>query len=172
MRKSVLISFTAILALLAATGCKPTESSYREAYNKAAVRDTARTEFENTIYGRYRQQVRTEAVISGNDTLQARTVRVYPTTEAGTRPEQIKRWCVVAADFKQLFNARSMQQRLAENGFPGAFVVQIPEPYYYVVAASYDNYAEALRTLRQLETASPVRLRQGFPYMLHPAQIR
>ena len=47
----------------------------------------------------------------------------------GALPEQLRRFNVVAAQFKQRFNALSMRGRLADGACPGAFVVETAEPY-------------------------------------------
>ena len=63
-------------------GCKPTEKNYREAYQKAvAENDRNVTDFENTIYNRYRAQTRDVVMKIGDDTVKTQLIRVKVTPE-------------------------------------------------------------------------------------------
>lgn len=167
---AIAVTFVAILSV---TSCKPSEENYRRAYERtiSAASDSTRTEFGQTIYARYRQQTRNKVVISGEDTIQTVVVNVTFAKEGGGIPEQMKQYCVVAGEFKQLFNAKSLCERLRDGGFPGAFLVQTPEPYYYVVALSVDNIPAAVAGMKSLHENTPVRLKAPAPYILQPARL-
>lgn len=163
-----------ILAASLATSCKTTEKNYRTAYQRtiAADNDSDRTQFDQTIYGRYRRDMRMTPVIIGNDTLDVRAQRITLTTECGGINENIKEYLVVAGEFKQLFNARSMCERLRLNGYPGAFVVQNAEPYYFVITQGYHTAAQAHDAIDKIKSQPPFRLRQGMPWILNPLMSR
>lgn len=163
----------AVLGIVLMSGvlvsCKTSEKNYRQAYERTMARDSARTSFDETIYGRYRRQARTENVKVGDDTVSMQRITVYVNREGGAVRENLKRYCVVAASFKQLFNARSVRQRLVDNGYPGAFIVQTKEPYYYVVALSTTDLAQAREALGKLTTQPPFPLKE--PFILRPTGL-
>lgn len=169
--KKIMYCLAAIVTICTlVTGCKTTEENYRRAYERTMARDSARAELGETIYGRYRSQTRPGSITVNGDTIATQIIRVAITPKTGGIKEYIKRYCIVAAEFKQLFNATSMQERLQNGGWPGAFIVQNPEPYYYVIAASTDDADRAAVLLDSLKTTSPVRMRAPAPYILQPTQ--
>lgn len=176
MKHNTLIILTAVAATLATgflSSCKTSEKNYRTAYEKAINSgDSMRTAFDETIYGRHRREVRNLTVVAAGDTLQARSIFVLITPESGITKENLKRYCVVAAEFKQLFNARSVRDRLRENGYPGAFIVHTKEPYYYVLAGSYAMPQQALETLNKLKNTPPFPLKAPSPFLFIPQQLK
>ena len=165
MRKLVYI----FLALVAMTACKTNENNYREAYERTMARDSARTDFDETIYGRYRREARNTVLTDDSgDTAKVTVMRVYVTADGGGIRESLKKYNVVVAGFKQLLNANSMRQRFQDGGYPGAFVVETPEPYYYVVAQSFIDLAPAKAACAKLRESTPVTLRAPYPYILVP----
>ena len=161
------------LMLCGIVGCKPSEKNYRAAYEKTMARDSLRTDFDQTIYGRYRRQVRDIELTNANgDTVEARTMRVVVTQNGGGVKESLKKYCVVVAEFKQLLNANSMRTRFNDGGYPGAFVVHTAEPFYYVLAGSFDNLSDAESLVATLRQKSPVALKAPAPYILIPSQIK
>lgn len=174
MRKSVylIFAFTVILSLCAIS-CKTTEKNYREAYDRAiAAADTNRRSFNETVYGSVRQQMRHSAMVVQGDTMEIRSQRVRVTEGGGGINESIKPFMIVVGEFKQMFNARSMRERLLGLGYPGAFVVETGEPYYFVVAKACDNAEQALEALNAVRKKPPFRLRDGLPFVLSPAGRR
>lgn len=158
---------SAVVTLLALAGCKTTEKNYRAAYEKAVANENRGvTDFDQTIYGRYRAQVRDTPMALGDSTVMTRTARVAVTQDGGGINEWLKRYSVVVGEFKQLFNARSLRGRYADAGFARCFLVQNAEPYYYIVVGSSDNLAEMV-ALRDSVAAHPVvPMKDGFPYIL------
>lgn len=164
MKKIIFLISVCILVL---SGCRTTEKNYREAYERTLARDSSRTDFDETVYGRYRRDIREVPVFTESDTVNSRLVKVEITPDGGAIPENLKQYCVVVAGFKQLFNARSMRERLVDAGVPGAFVVQTREPFYYVVAGSFSAFPDAIALLRRMEQKPPFRLPEK-PYLLTP----
>lgn len=164
-----------ILPLIAATAliipaCKTTEKNYRTAYERTmAAQDSTRTRFDQTIYGKYRREVRTTKAVIAGDTVDIRTQRVY-ITPGDSVPKGLKSYCVIVGQFKQLFNAQSMRQRLRDKGYTDAHILQTAEPYYYVAATAYDDHTQAAASLKRIQAAPPFRLRAPLPFILHPAR--
>ena len=99
-------------------------------------------------------------------------MRVKVTEGGGALPEQLRRFNVVAAQFKQRFNALSMRGRLADGACPGAFVVETAEPYYYVVAASYADAADAAEYMERLRAEAPVVMSEPCHFILDATSNR
>lgn len=147
-------------------GCKTSEANYRAAYEKAiAGRDSADA-VENTIYGAKRRDIDSRKIIADGDTVEARVQRVVITPKGGGISEYLHTYSVVVGQFKQEFNAISMRNRLADSGYPRAFVVQNSEPYYYIVLSSHDTQAEAVQALRAIPEDFPVAMKAPLPYIL------
>lgn len=149
-------------------GCKPSEKNYREAYEKAvADNDRGVTDFDNTIYNRYRAQTHTaEAALPDGTKVPVHIARVKVTPDGGGIPEWYRTYSVVVGEFKQLFNARSLQQRYVDAGYPRTFLLENAEPYYYIVVNSSDNLSQMSAVADSLRASSPVPLKEGFPYIL------
>lgn len=148
-------------------GCKTSEANYRAAYEKAiAGRDSADA-IENTIYGAGRRAPDSRMIIADGDTAEARIQRVSLTAGGGGINEYLHPYNVVVGQFKQAFNAISMRNRLAESGYPRAFVVENAEPYYFVVLSSHDSQSEAVQALRTIPGDFPVTMKAPLPYILY-----
>lgn len=166
MRKyAVPLTLLAIAACI--SSCKTTEKNYRQAYERAVTQDSTRLSFDETIYGRHRRAVTEQQLVVGKDTIDVRRIRVRVTPDGGGIRENLKTYCVIAGGFKQLFNARSLRQRLVDNGYPGAFLIETAEPYYYIVASGHENLIEARSKLDSLTTTPPFRL-PAAPFILMP----
>jgi hypothetical protein len=171
MKKIMLLASMTLMLL--ATSCKTTEQDYRRAYDRTiAANDSTRTDFKDTVYGRYRRAVREEAIKVGNDTIDTRIVNVTVTKDTGATCTELKRYCVVAAEFKQLFNAKSMQDRLIEQNNANAMIAETAEPFYYVIAGAFDNLDEALAMIERLRTQKVIKFKEPAPYVMQPARLR
>lgn len=167
MKHSLLI-LAAAAALLA--GCKTNEANYRAAYETAVNQREAR-ESDGSVasaqlqkYNAPRPQVTPEG-----DTILVRIERVRPTKiDAVATSGQLQQYNIVVGQFRQLFNARAMLERLVAGGYPGAFVVQTGEPVYYVVAMSLDNSAATTAALRKVQADESMKLREPLPFILSP----
>ncbi len=159
-----------ILALASLWGCKPSEKNYRIAYETAmaAREDTDSTE---TVYTRIRRQMKTGTAVVGGDTIAVNTQFVAVTPDGGGIKESLKRFCVAVGQFKQVFTAKNMRERLVDNGYPGAFVVQTREPYYFVIAGASPSLAEAAALLDRVSADTTFTLRPPLPFILQPAQL-
>lgn len=158
----------AITLLLPA--CKTNEQNYQNAYQQALQNnDTTKAQFNQTIYGRFRQQMRPTPIALGTDTLDARIIPVKIVADQAPEGQTLQPFLIVGGEFKQAFNARSLRQRFIENGYPQAFIVQTGEPYYYVITTTATHASAAMQQLNQLTTHPPFTLRTT-PFALRPPQ--
>lgn len=148
--------------------CKPTEKNYRAAYETAMAARLAADSIDGGVQPMPGSGAE-RAVVGGVEVGVVREF-VAVTADGGGIKEYIKRYCVVAARFKQKFNALSMRERLAESGYPGAFVVQTGAPEYFVVAGSTSDAREAAELVRRLEADTACPPQRGCPLVLVPSQ--
>lgn len=165
--KISIIKVTSLIGLslvLLTTACKTTEANYKTAYEKAiASREDDEREI---IYGGASRKPDRRVIVERGDTAEIMIKPVTPVKADGTNTPQVKKIMLVAGEFKQLFNAQSMCKRLAENGYPDALVVQTAEPYYYIVADSFDSIAEAKNALGDIANNAPFPLKSPAPFLL------
>lgn len=161
-----LAGISIILASVALSSCKTTEANYRAAYEKTiAARDSVES-FDDTIYGKVRQRGGTKTVETSAGNIDVKTQYVKVTEQGGGTAENLYRYNVVAGQFKQKFNALSLRKRLADGRYPGAFVVETAEPYYYIVVGSYTTVDEAAKALEALKAAGEKSVRPPCPFIL------
>ncbi len=110
-----------------------------------------------------------QQLVVGRDTVDVKVQHVKVTPDGGGINESLMRYNVVAGQFKQLFTAKSMRERLFEAGYPASFVVQTSEPYYYVISSSHNDAAAAVEALHRLEADRPVGMKPPVPYILQRA---
>lgn len=152
--------------LLVLPSCKTTEANYRAAYEKAvAARDSSES-IDDTVYGKFRRELGSQTVTTAQGDVEVKTQLVKVTKDGGGIPEMLRRYNVVVGQFKQKFNAVSMRDRLADNGYPGAFVIETAEPYYYIVTGSYTTLDEATTSLMDIKAAKPQGMREPCPFIL------
>ena len=170
--KAVHILLLTLFTSMVFASCKTTEANYKAAYEKTiAARDSSES-IDDTIYGKERRQKNTNTVESAHGNVEVTTQLVKVTKDGGGTPENLRRYNVVAGQFKQQFNAISLRNRLADNGYPGAFVVETAEPYYYIVTGSYATIDEAVDALNKLRAAPPQGVREPCPFILDATSRR
>lgn len=160
-----------ILAALALGACKTTEDNYKAAYEAAVAQQRDVADLDSTIYGRVRNQARMSVLKAGADSLPLRTEYVGYTDDGGATRENLKRYNVVAGQFKQVFNARQMRERLQAAGYPDAMIVHTREPLYYVITATVATPEEALREYNKVRSDKSLVLKSPLPFILRPAHL-
>lgn len=156
-----------LLASVAFAACKTTEANYRAAYEKARAAADDSDDIESTIYGTQRRQMGHSAVATAKgDTVDVATHIVRITEGGGGMNENLHRYNVVVAQFKQKFNAVSYRNRLVDNGAPAAFVVETAEPYYYVVLSSFDTVDAAADALDKYSSHPIIAPKEPCPFVL------
>ncbi len=166
LTRAIILAAAALVAAGAFTACRTTEANYRAAYEKAVAARDEGTDIDSTVYGRVRRRadVRTVDTPSGPVELRRQDVAVTEGQDFGQ--DALARYGVVAAQFKQRFNAESLRSRMAAAGFDSTIVVETAEPLYYVVVASYPHIDQAIAGLETLRASSPVALREPCPFIL------
>lgn len=140
-----------VAAAVAMAGCKTSESNYRTAY-ELAVKD--------------RQPVPALDEEPVDDELTEQWAEYVSFTENSGDLANYHTYHVVVAQFKQVFNARSMRGRIAESGYPDAIVINSGVPIYYVVAVSTDTFEQAKQALEKIKNDNGISVRAPYPRIL------
>lgn len=156
----------AVLAVATLMGCKTNEKNYRAAYEKAVQHE--RAGIDSTIYEKIRREARPMETEVAGEKVGVMTVPVSVTVGFGHR-QQLKRYSVVASQFRQLFNAKTMMNRLKGYGYD-AFVVQTREPLYLVIAGSDDEQSMVMKVLDAISKDKRVVLKDPYPCLLDAAR--
>ena len=138
---------------MAFTSCKSSESAYKKAYEKAKQYDTQTAQ-------QTAQPVETStAVVAPVQTRPANATRVTDNADnVSVRQERVsmvsgnglKAFSVVVGSFGLVSNAEGLQQRLRDAGYDAQIVKNEDRNMYRVIAATFDNKADAARSRDQL----------------------
>lgn len=150
MKKIVYLLMAAML--LSLFGCKTTEANYRSAYELAVKNKAPKDTVNDGI---------------DSDAIPEQWAEyVAFTQDAGGDKSNMKTYCVVVAQFKQIFNAKAMRNRLESMGYSKAFIVQNAKPDYYVVAQSFETVSEAETALKAISKDKNLIIRTPYPRIL------
>ncbi|MDE6467790.1 MAG: SPOR domain-containing protein [Muribaculaceae bacterium] len=172
--KFALIS-AALLAAVSLTGCKTTEANYRAAYEKAVSYNDVESdslELNGIIYGKERRNMTQRTVESAAGPVDVVTQILRATEDGGLGERQMLTYNVAVGQFKQLFNAKSMRERLVEEGYKNAFVAENPEPFYYVIIQTTSSAAEAKQTLERVVADGKISMREPCPMIISRALLK
>lgn len=148
-----------------AVSCRTTEANYREAYERTLEARRNAAAIDSTVYGEVRRQMDARVVeLPDGRKVEVMSQAVRVSENGGGLNENLHRYNVVVGRFKQFFNANSLRQRIGDSILPGTFVVETSEPYYYVVAGSYDTVTQAKDALDALSESLP--LKAPLPFIL------
>ncbi len=86
--------------------------------------------------------------------------------------ENVKRYNVVVGQFRQVFNAKQMRERLISGGYDSAMIVHTREPLYYVVTATASTPEEILQEWRKVTGDKNLVLKSPMPFILSPSHFR
>lgn len=162
MRTYAYLAATALLVAGILTSCKTTEENYRKAYE---VTQAKRYEglTENEVAALKREEATPQTVYKG-DSIPMKWV--YVKWVEGGAGNRALRYNVVVASFRQKFNAGSAFSRMRDGGYPDAVMLADRDDRYYVAAVTTTSLDTAVAVLHALEAASPVALRDPYPYIL------
>lgn len=164
-RKSVAL-LGVVLLLLSASSCKTTQANMYDAYAKAIEGEKAKNQEDGDLPGNTKQMGHSTVMLNDKDSIDVTSKYLYITKDGGGIKENIRRYNVVVGQFKQLFNAKSMRERLADDGYPGCFVAESTEPYYYVIVRGYDSINEAADMLRKVEKDKKFNFKKPLPFII------
>lgn len=159
------------LAAITLASCKTTEANYRAAYTEAVNHNRNSSGVDSTIYSRIRNNASMSTLKVDGDTLPMRTEFIGYTDGGGASRDMVKTYNIVVAQFKQLFNARQMRERLQAAGYPETIILHTREPLYYVVTATVATPAEARAAYRKVKADKKIYLKPPTPFILRPAHL-
>ena len=149
MKKYIVLCAGLSLAL-AMTSCKSSESAYKKAYEKAKQYDTQTAQQEATpqeapVVAPVQTRPANEVRQTDNyDNVSVRQEKVAVVSGTG-----LKAYSVIVGSFGLLSNAEGLQQRLRDAGYSAQIVKNEDRNMYRVVAATFDNKADAARSRDQ-----------------------
>ncbi len=156
-------------ASICATGCHTNEKIWADSAGKVSGKMQQTGGIDSTVYAKIRKEARPSVVKVGNDTMALVTQSIYLTADQPYA--QIKRYNIVVAQFKQLFNARSMRERLYAAGYVNPYIVETTEPLYYVVAEGCDELHQAYGLLHKVIEEKAVAMKDPFPYVIQSSRF-
>ena len=150
MKKYTIFSLLTIFFL---AGCKTSEENYRAAYELATKNEAKEEPDESAIE---------------TDNVQWTEYVTYE-EKCGGKRENVKKFMVIVGQFKQLFNAKALRNRVAENGYENAVAVRDKNSEYYVSACSFATKEEAENALKEVAADGNIPSLNGFPKILKSA---
>ena len=151
MKKYIVLCAGFCLAL-GMTSCKSSESAYKKAYEKAKQYDTQTP--EQAAQPTYQEPAVVAPVqtVAANDARQVDNydnVAVRQEKVAVVNGNGLKAYSVVVGSFGLQSNAEGLQQRLKNAGYDAQIVKNEDRNMFRVVAATFDNKADAARSRDQ-----------------------
>lgn len=156
----------ALCAAMVFTGCKSSESAYKQAYLKAkqqeelqqkqeaeAAAQRAAQEQENTVVVPMEEKAANQTqVVDNSDNVPVRQETVSVVAGQG-----LKNFSVVVGSFSLKANAEGLQQTLNNQGYNAQVVVnnQVNPAMYRVVATTFDTKGEAAASRNSLQEKYP-----------------
>ena len=152
----------ALCAALMFTGCKSSESAYKQAYLKAKQQEEQQQKQENSaqevaqennvVVPLEEKPVTNTQVVDNADNVPVRQETVSVVAGAG-----LKNFSVVVGSFSLRANAEGLQQTLSNQGYNARVVVnnQVSPAMYRVVAATFDTKGEAAASRNALQEKYP-----------------
>ena len=161
MKKYTLLC-TALAAAMLFTGCKSSESAYKQAYLKAKQQEEAQqqqqataqetTNAQNVVVPMQEKAANNTQVVDNADNVAVRQESVSVVRGAG-----LKNFSVVGGSFSLRANAEGLQQTLKRKGDDAQVVVNnnVSPAMYRVVATTFDTKAEAASSRNALQEQYP-----------------
>ena len=161
MKKYTLLC-AALCAAMLFTGCKSSESAYKQAYLKAKQQEELQQKQEaeaqaaknenNVVVPMEEKAVTQTQVVDNADNVPVRQETVSVVAGAG-----LKNFSVVVGSFSLKANAEGLQQTLNNQGYSAQVVVnnQVSPAMYRVVATTFDTKGEAAASRNALQEKYP-----------------
>ncbi|MCM1137935.1 MAG: SPOR domain-containing protein [Muribaculum sp.] len=166
------LTYLIILVVMVLVGCKTNENNYRQAYEAAVSQRQEESGVDSTIYAKMRNSGRVADLVVDGVSMPMKSEYIGYTENGGASRETVKKYNVVAGQFRQVFNARQMRQRLIESGYDSAFIVHTREPMYYVVTSTFSTPEETLKAYQKVLSDKSIVLRAPLPFILRPSHFR
>lgn len=165
----ILAMIFVIIVAISLTGCHTNEKIWADSAGKVTNKMQQTGGIDSTVYAKIRKEARPSVVKVGNDTMALVTQSIY--LSADQPYAQLKRYNIVVGQFKQLFNARSMRERLYAAGYVNPYIVETTEPLYYVVAEGCDELHQAYGLLHKVIKENAVTMKDPFPYVIQSSRF-
>jgi len=154
----------ALCAAMAFTGCKSSESAYKQAYLKAKQQEEAQAQHQTAVIEQpavvepavvtplEEKPVTSAPVVDNGD-----NVTVRQETVAVVNGNGLKNFSVVVGSFSLKANAEGLQKTLKQAGYDAQVVVNnnVSPAMYRVVATTYDSKGDAAASRNQLMSKYP-----------------
>lgn len=156
MRK-YFVACAALCVALAFTGCKSSESAYRKAYEKAKAQEENRATEQNqgneeiAVVAPVVEKPATETVVVDNTD----NVPVRQESLSVVSGDGLKSFSVVVGSFSVQANAEGLQGTLRNQGYSAQVAYNAANQMYRVVAATFDNKADAVNSRNELRSQYP-----------------
>lgn len=163
------LGILSILAVMMMPSCKTNETNYRAAYEVA--KEKAMDGVDEDTYNRMQAEAMPGKIVINGDTLRVITQFVRVAKNAGNDDAALHRYNIAVAQFRQVFNAKAMRDRLLGLGYD-AYIVENSDPVYYVVAKGTDVQSEVAGIVKELASNESIVLRAPYPCVLEPINFR
>ena len=153
MKKTMFLCAGLCLAL-AFTGCKPKESAYKKAYEKA--QNNPQTGEDNTwgdapvVAPIVSTPVNDSKVVDNVDNVSVREEKLTVVSGVG-----LKDFSVVVGSFSLKANAEGLQSKLASEGHAAQIAYNAERNMYRVIASTFDSKYDAVQSRTQFRTVYP-----------------
>lgn len=155
-----------LFCIVTVCSCKTTEANYRAAYEIAKEKSIS----DNILDDETNQQMLLESITSrlivDGDSIPLKSMHVKIATGCGDS-DDLKKYCIAVAEFKMVFNAKSMMNRLRTTGYD-AIVVENGDPTYYVIASKYSTPDETKTAFQKIIQDKNIITKTPFPYVIQP----
>ena len=157
MKKNIVLCVGLCLAI-SFTSCKSSESAYKKAYEKAQaqaaqqqMQATETQQTETPVVTPVVTKPATQTQVTDNyDNVSVRQERVSVVNGEG-----LSDFSVVVGSFAVIANAEGLQQKLRDQGYNAQIVKNEERNMYRVVASTYANKADAVRSRDNLRSTYP-----------------
>lgn len=132
--KKIIIAILGLTLIGGFTSCKPKKSAYRAAYEKAKQREMAETVSNDA-------QDEIQPIVKSGEGAAVVRERVVPAK--GEDVNILRSYSVVIGSFQNLTNAKSLKERMINDGY-NATLAQNEMGMYRVIVTSFDNKEDAV----------------------------
>lgn len=150
--KKYMVLGAGLCVALAFTGCKSSDSVYRKAYEKAKAQEQSSANDQNTgdeniaVVTPVVEKPATETVVVDN----ADNEPVSQERLSVVNGDGLKCFSVVVGSFSVRANAEDLQSKLKSRGYAAQVAFNSGNNMYRVVASTFDNKADAVRSRNEL----------------------
>ena len=153
MKKYLMLGAGLCLAVMI-TSCKSSESAYKKAYEKAKQQELAQPQVNEAVEV---APVVSAPVVSAPQPSNVSNATVREEKVSMVSGEGIKNYSVVCGSFGVKANAEGLKDFLDKEGYNAQIVYNPERQMYRVVAATYDDKAEAAQARDEFKAKYPSR---------------